>query len=97
MSKLLHDKVITDLQESGEGPLPGDPGAEVGVALVEAAKNVENQDPVLHGPAKVTEGVRHGLHLPAELANGEVALDEGAEARVETKGPGFGVAQELAW
>jgi len=68
----------------------------VAVSLVEAAKDVEDQDPVLHGPAKVTEGVCHGLHLPAVLANGEVALDEGAEACVETQGPGFGVAQELA-
>ena len=31
----------------------------------------------------------------AELADGEVVLDEGAEARVEPQSPGFGVAQEL--
>jgi hypothetical protein len=32
----------------------------------------------------------------AELAGGEVALDEGTEARVEPQSPGFGVAQELS-
>ena len=30
LSKLLHDKVVPDLQEGGEGPLPGDPRSEVG-------------------------------------------------------------------
>jgi len=47
---------------------------------------------VLHGPAEVAERVRHALHLAAELADGEVALDEGTEARVELQSPGLDVA-----
>jgi len=82
--ELLHDKVVTDLQEGGEGPLPGDPHPVVGVAIAEPAEDVEDQDTILHGSAKVTERVRHALHLVAELADREVALDEGTEARVES-------------
>ena len=43
-----------------------------------------------------TERGRHALHLAAELADGEVALDEGTEARVEPQSPDLSVAQELA-
>ena len=96
LSKLLHDKVVMDLQEGGEGPLSGDPRPEIGVAVTEPAENVEDQDTVLHGPAEVAKRVRHALHLAVELADGEVALDEGVEARVEPQSPGFSVAQELA-
>ena len=82
--ELLHDKVVTDLQEGGEGSLTSDPRLEVSVAIVEPAEDVEDQDTVLHGPAKVVERVRHAHHLVAELADGEVALDERPEARIET-------------
>jgi hypothetical protein len=68
----------------------------VGVAVTEPAEDVENEDAVLHGPAEVTEGVRHALHPAAVVADAEVALDEGAEARVETQSPGLGIAQKLA-
>jgi len=63
--------------------LPGDPRPEVGVAVTEPPENVEDQNTVLQGPAKVAERVRHALHLAAELADREVALDEGTEGRVE--------------
>jgi hypothetical protein len=63
-----------------------------GGGLTESTDDVEDQDAVLHGQAKVAEGVRHALHMAAELANGEVALDEGTEARIETQSPGFGIA-----
>jgi hypothetical protein len=56
----------------------------VGVAVTEPTEDVEDQDAVLHGPAKVTEGVGHALHPAAELADGEVTLDEGTEACIET-------------
>ena len=36
------------------------------------------------------------LHPSAELANGEVTLDEGTKARIETQSPGFSIAQKLA-
>jgi hypothetical protein len=68
----------------------------VGVAVAEPAENIEDQDAVLHGPAQVTEGVCHGLHLPAELANSEITLDEGPEARIEPQSPSLGIAEKLA-
>jgi len=73
-----------DLQEGGEGSLTSDPHPEVSVAIAEPAKDVEDQDTVLHGPAKVAERVCHPLHLAAELANGEVTLDERPKACIET-------------
>ena len=94
--ELLHDKVITDLQEGGERALTGDPRMEVSVAVVEPTEDVEDQDTVLHGPAKVAKRVCHALHLTAEVADGEVALDEGPEAHIETQNSGLGVAQKLA-
>jgi hypothetical protein len=68
----------------------------VGIPVAEPAKDVEDQDTILHGPAEVAKRVRHGLHPTTELADGEVTLDEGAETRVETQSPGLGVAQKLA-
>ena len=84
--------VVTDLQESGKEALPDDPRPEVGVAVTEPTEDVEDQDAVLHGPAKVAEGVRHAIHPTAEIAIGEVTLDEGAKARIEMQSPGFGIA-----
>jgi hypothetical protein len=68
----------------------------VGVAVIEPVEDVEDQNAVLHGPAKVTEGVRHCLHLVAELSNSKVTLHEGAETRIEPQSPGLGIAQKLA-
>jgi hypothetical protein len=68
----------------------------VAVALTEPPGDVEDKNPVLHGPTKVTEGVRHGLHFATELANNKVVLYEGAEARIEPQSPGFSIAQKLA-
>jgi hypothetical protein len=68
----------------------------VGVAVTEPAEDVEDEDAILHGPAQVAEGVSHGLHLPTELANVKVPLDEGAEARIESQSSGLSIAQKLA-
>jgi hypothetical protein len=68
----------------------------VGVAVTESAEDVEDEDAILHEPAQVAEGVSHGLHLPAELADGQVPLDKGVEARVEAQSPSLGIAQKLA-
>jgi hypothetical protein len=67
----------------------------MGVVVTEPAEDVEDQDAILHGPAEVIKGVCHALHPTIELANGEVTLDEGAEAGVETQSPGLSIAQEL--
>jgi hypothetical protein len=68
----------------------------VGVAIAEAAEDVEDEDTVLHGAAQITKWVCHGLHLAAVRTDTEVPLDEGAEGRVEAESTGLGVAQELA-
>jgi hypothetical protein len=70
----------------------GDPRPEVGVAVTEPTEDIEDQDAILHGPAEVAKGVYHALHPTVELANGEVTLDKGVEACVETQSPGLGVA-----
>ena len=67
------------------------------VAVAEPTKDVEDQDAVLHGLAKVAEGVRHCLHLAAELSNNKVTLHEGVEARIEPQSPGLGVVQKLTF
>ena len=94
--ELLHDEVVIDLQEGGERSLMSDPCLEVSVVIPEPTKDVEDQDTVLHKPAKVTERVHHTLHLAVELTDGEVTLDEHLEARIKTKSPSLGVAQKLA-
>ena len=94
--ELLLDKVVTDLQEGGEGLLTSDPRPEVSIAVTNPTEDIEDQDTVLHGLAKVAERVCHALHLAAELADGEVSLDERPEARIEAQSPGLGVAQKLA-
>jgi hypothetical protein len=66
------------------------------VAVAEPAEDIEDEDAILHGPTQVAEGVGHDLHLPAELANCKVPLDEGAEARVESQSSGLSIAQKLA-
>jgi hypothetical protein len=68
----------------------------VAVALTEPPEDVEDKNPVLHEPAKVAEGVRHGLHLAVELANNKVTLHEGAEARIEPQSPSFSIVQKIA-
>jgi hypothetical protein len=64
----------------------------VGVAIAEPAEDIKDQDAVLHGPTKVTEGVCVGLHLAAKLANSEVTLDEGPETRIEPQSLGLSIA-----
>ena len=62
------------------------------IAVTEPAEDVGDQDAVVHGPAKVAEGVCHALHPATEVANGEIVLEEGTEARIEMQSPGFGIA-----
>jgi hypothetical protein len=50
-SDLLQGKVVADLEEGGEGALAHDQRPEVGVAIAEAAEDVEDEGTVLHGAA----------------------------------------------
>ena len=95
LGDLLQDKVVLNLQEGGEGPLPGDPCPQVAVAVVETRQDIEYQDSVLHRPAEVVKSIGHALHPPAVLADREVPLREVAEGRIELESAGLGVAEEL--
>jgi hypothetical protein len=68
----------------------------VGVAIAEAAEDVEDKHAVLHRATQIAKGVRHSIHLAVVLTYAKVSLDEGAEGCVETESPGVGVTQELA-
>jgi hypothetical protein len=41
------------------------------------------------------EGVRHGLHLPAVLSDGEISLDKLAEGGVQMEDLALAVSEEL--
>ena len=66
------------------------------VAIVETPQDIENHNLVLHRPAEVVKSINHALHPPAVLADKEVPLLEGAEARIELESAGLGVAEKLA-
>ena len=65
------------------------------VALVQAPKDIEDEGAVMNHFAEVAEEIRHGFHLGAVVADGEVALGEDAELGVELKGVKLAVAEEL--
>jgi hypothetical protein len=54
-SDLLQGKVIADLEEGREGTLAHDQRPKVGVAIAEAAEDVEDEHAVLHGTAQITK------------------------------------------
>jgi hypothetical protein len=54
-SDLLQGEVVADLEEGREGALAHDQRPEVGVAIAEAAEDVEDEDAVLHGAAQIAK------------------------------------------
>jgi hypothetical protein len=54
-SDLLQGKVVVDLVEGGEGALAHDQRPEVGVAIAEAAEDVEDEGTILHGTTKIAK------------------------------------------
>ena len=54
-SDLLQGEVVADLEEGREGALAHDQRPEVGVAIAEAADDVEDEDAVLHGAAQIAK------------------------------------------
>src|SRR6185312_14131313 len=92
---LLEGEVVPDLQEGGEGPLAGDPCLQVVIGAAQAAYGIEHQNLIGRRTPEVVKSIRHALHSPAELTDGEVPLLEGAEAGVELESAELGVAEEL--
>jgi hypothetical protein len=54
-SDVLQGKVVVDLEEGREGALAHDQRPEVGVAIAEAAEDVEDEHAVLHGAAQIAK------------------------------------------
>jgi len=67
----------------------------VGEALVEAADDVEDEGAVGDDLAEGREIIGHLLQLAAEIGDGEVALDEVAELRLQLNGAGLPISEEL--
>jgi hypothetical protein len=54
-SDLLQSKVVADLEEGGEGALAHDQRPEVGIAIAEAAEDIEDEGAVLHGASQIAK------------------------------------------
>ena len=95
LGDLLHEEVILHLLKGREGHGADDQGPQVGEALVEPPKEVQDERAVADRLTECTEFIRHLLQLAIVLRDGEVALGEGAKGGVEVEGPGLLVAPEL--
>jgi hypothetical protein len=74
--------------------LHGDNSGDVGKPRVEAAEAVEDERLVGHRRAHVTQGVRQRLQAMAVAGDGEIALNEATELRLEVDGPGHLIVEE---
>jgi len=93
--ELLEEKVVADVAEAGERVGAAEVDAHVRVPLVQAPKDIEDESAVMDHFTEVPELIRHGLHLGAVFADGEVALGEDAELGIELEGAEFAVAEKL--
>jgi len=59
--------------------------------FIEAAQDVQHEGAVLDGLAKISKCIGHGLHLAAEVVDGEGTLAESAEFGVEEHGAGLAI------
>ena len=69
--------------------------ADVGEALLQAAKDVENEHAVQNEGPKIGELIRHLLEAPTVVGDGEIALGEAMELDVEEKRARLPVPQKL--
>lgn len=67
----------------------------MGEALAEPADDVDGEHAVGDRFAQFDEGVRQGLHASAIVGDGEGALTQGAELRVDEKDAGLAIPDEL--
>jgi hypothetical protein len=93
--QFLEDQIIPEFKKTREGTTACDDRPKMLILLVQAAKNVEDEVPVRDRAVKITEGVRHSLHLVAVLSHREITLDKVAKHGVEMKGVCLAVADEL--
>ena len=80
--QLLNPKIVTDLQEAGQGIGTAEVEADGGEPFVEVANDVEDEGSVGDWFAEVTEVLRLSLVEPAVISDRKIALTEIAEVRV---------------
>jgi hypothetical protein len=68
---------------------------DVGVALVEASDEVDDERAVGDHLTEVAEIICHTLESPVVVGDGEVTLVEVAELGIKVECPGFAIAEEL--
>jgi hypothetical protein len=93
--QFLEDQIILEFKKTQERMAACDNRPKMLIPLVQAAKNVEDEVPVRDRAVKITEGVRHSLHLAAVLSHREITLDEVAKHGIEMKGVCLAIADEL--
>src|SRR6185503_14292219 len=92
--EFLEEQLIADLVERRERAT-AKVNPHVTELVVEAAQNIEDEGAIVDDLAEVPELGRHGLHLAAVVADGQLTLREGAELGVKAQRSSFAVAQEL--
>jgi len=93
--QLLNPKIVTDLQEAGQGIGAAEVEADGGEPFVEAADDVEDESAVGDRFAEVAEILRLALVEPTVVSDGKVALAEVAEVGVGVQGACRLIAEKL--
>jgi hypothetical protein len=93
--ELLQDQVIPNLQEGREWRVAPYDGAEVLKTQVQAAKDVEDENPIVDRRPEVGQSIRHVLELAAVLAHGEITLHKVTEGSIKVKGALLAVTEKL--
>jgi hypothetical protein len=93
--ELLQDQVIPNLQEGREWRVAPYDGAEVLKPWVQAAEDVEDEDPVIDRRPEVGQSIRHVLELAVVLAHGEITLHKVTEGSIKVKGALLAVFEKL--
>jgi hypothetical protein len=93
--ELLQDQVVPNLQEGREWRVAPYDGAEVLKPWVQAAEDVEDEDPVVDRRPEVGQSIRHILELATVLAHGEITLHKVTEGSIKVKGVLLAVTEKL--
>jgi hypothetical protein len=93
--ELLQDQVISNLQEGREWRVAPYDGAEVLKPRVQAAEDVEDEDPVVDRRPEVGQSIRHVLELAAVLTHGEITLHKVTKGSIKVKGVLLAVSEKL--
>jgi hypothetical protein len=92
---LLQEQIILNFKEVQEWRVALNDGAHVLKALVQPPKDVEDEDPVINGCAKVSQTVDHGLELAAVLIDRVVTLNKSTKGSIKVKSMVLMVTKKL--